>query len=342
MVEQRGKFVVVGNMTTPRTRHLAILLNDGRVLIAGGEVQVPEGYIGSGGQMRSAEIYNPDTGKFTATGRMVFDHPMLAAVRLADGNVLFVGGPDAEIYDVREGRFEATGKPVAYLADSPPVLLKDGNVLAFGPDTSCELYFTKLQKFRETSHTHGTGVDNTILLPDGRALMSVGRIGYDTFGSYFELFDPETETFRVLKSPHAPTSRAFQLDDGRIFFGSAFFHPADDTFTEATGFVRGYSVNSVALLQNGKLLIAGGAGSCSSPRNYGFGIIPAAVRACIPPPPTAQAWWYDPQTQTQLEIEDMNVARSGQTATTLKDGSVLIAGGRNGQLIESSADLYVP
>jgi hypothetical protein len=103
--------------------------------------------------------------------------------------------------------------------------------------------------------------------------------------------------------------------------------------------------NSVTLLQSGKLLIAGGI-KCRSSRGQamghvsGIGISPAAIGCSSIP--TAKAWLYDPRTQTQVEIEDMNVARRGQTATSLKDGSVLIAGGRSANLVESSAEVYVP
>jgi len=342
----RGKFVTVGDMTMPRTGHLATLLDDGRVLIAGGETPAPVGTMGQLDQLRSAEIYYPEKRKFEPAGSMRSARLALAAVLLRDGNVLFVGGPNAEIYDVSRGRFVPTGNPIDEITSPTAVMLKDGNVLVCGAGTGCEIYFSKVGKFRESSHTHGMGVNNLILLPDGKVLASVGVADYYNVGPYVELFDPETETFRVLRSPRLPASRPFRLDDGRIFLGSEFLDPWNDTFTNAVGFGMG---NSVALLPSGKFLIAGGAGSCGPPPPRkgpivpGKGAIaPALVGACYPPPPTAQAWLYDPRTQTQVEIEDMNVARSGQTATTLKDGSVLLAGGRSGKAVESSAEIYVP
>jgi hypothetical protein len=339
----RGKFVAVGDMTTPRAGHIAVLLNDGRVLIAGGEAPTPVGTMGQLAQLRSAEIYDPAGREFTATDSMRSARLGLSAVLLRDGNVLFLGGPDAEIYNVNAGKFEPTGHPVDGVEGPAAVLLRDNNVLVCSGDVPCELYFPMLGKFRETSHLHGSGANNPILLPDGRVLLRVWTVANDNNVPYFELFDPETETFRLLSGLHASTSRPFRLGDGRIFLGNEFYHPDDDSFTDVTGFGPG---NSVAMLQSGTLLIAGGAGSCAPLLPKGP-ILPAAIAGgaigvCIPPPPTAQAWLYDPQTQTQIEIEDMNVARSGQTATTLKDGSVLIAGGRNRQVIESSAEIYVP
>jgi hypothetical protein len=222
------------------------------------------------------------------------------------------------------------------------VLLKDNRVLVCGADTNCELYFPKSRKFRETSHTHGDSPHNPILFSDGTVLISVAGVRYYSPDICFELFDPETETFRVLHSQRCALSFAIRLDDDRIFLGSEFFDPRDDAFTDAVGFLN--PAGSATLLQSGKVLVAGGY-DCNSLSGQGgpgggFGMSTVALRSCSSP--TAKAWLYDPQTQTQVEIEDMNVRRSGHTATRLKDGTVLIAGGRSANAIESSAEIYVP
>src|SRR6266581_5188811 len=55
-----GTWAKTGSMTTPRDGQTAILLGNGQVLVMGG----------SSGALSTAELYNPATRKFTATGDM--------------------------------------------------------------------------------------------------------------------------------------------------------------------------------------------------------------------------------------------------------------------------------
>lgn len=98
-----NKFTATGNMKIPRHKHDAVLLSDGRVMINGGSDQRD-----SKGVYSSAEIYDPNTSKFSFLANMNFPRYKHkgTTVLLKDSNVLVGGGSDkAEIYNFKTGKF---------------------------------------------------------------------------------------------------------------------------------------------------------------------------------------------------------------------------------------------
>ena len=71
-------------MTGPREGHMAILLPNGKVLVAGGD--------GNGGFLNSAELYDPTSGTWSATGSMTRERFLTTATLLPNGKVLVPGG----------------------------------------------------------------------------------------------------------------------------------------------------------------------------------------------------------------------------------------------------------
>src|SRR6185295_6040432 len=96
-----------GRMTTVRSSPTATLLANGKVLIAGGN--------DGGLDLRTAELYDPASGMFTATSPMIGARIFHTATLLPDGKVLIAGADGrsptrdtAELYDPANGTFTAT------------------------------------------------------------------------------------------------------------------------------------------------------------------------------------------------------------------------------------------
>jgi hypothetical protein len=127
-----GMFSSTGSMTTPRSGQTTTLLDDGRVLFAGGLDK-------TGAAILSAEVYDLTTGKFTLTGSMVMSNPISTAALLSDGRVLIVGGSvpfspvdTAQLFDPKTGTFSLTGTMTTGRSAPTATLLADGRVLITG------------------------------------------------------------------------------------------------------------------------------------------------------------------------------------------------------------------
>ncbi|HEV2837241.1 MAG TPA: kelch repeat-containing protein [Pyrinomonadaceae bacterium] len=141
-------FTPTSDMLAARESHTATLLPNGNVLIAGGH----RGRRPSITIYSSAEIYDPQSGRFTAAGDMTVIRHKHEAVLLADGRVLILGGSDqrdgngaytsAEIYDPARKTFTATGNMNSprYKLQGTAVLLSDGRVLVAGGANRAEVF----------------------------------------------------------------------------------------------------------------------------------------------------------------------------------------------------------
>ncbi|HEY2105749.1 MAG TPA: kelch repeat-containing protein, partial [Candidatus Binataceae bacterium] len=79
-------FRSAGSLHFARLVHTGTLLNDGMVLIAGGENKQ------TGTALAPAELFDPNTARFAITGNMNFPRVFHTATRLPSGLVLMAGG----------------------------------------------------------------------------------------------------------------------------------------------------------------------------------------------------------------------------------------------------------
>jgi hypothetical protein len=143
-------------MSVPRESHTATLLADGRVLVIGGHNgrrQAMEVYA-------SAELFDPQTRRFNATGTMVTPRHKHDAIGLRDGRVLVIGGADrtdnvyfatTEVYDPANNVFRR-GPSMSnrrYKIAGTSVLLPNGDVLVTSGARAAEILDVSSFAFRE-------------------------------------------------------------------------------------------------------------------------------------------------------------------------------------------------
>jgi hypothetical protein len=182
-----GKFSLTGSMTRPREDSTATLLPDGRVLVSGN--------IGGSDPAnpftdKTAEIYDPATGKFTLTAPLNIARSMAIATVLSDGRILVIAGSadgkSCELYDPNTGKFTLTGSLSIARFGFTSTLLLNGRVLitggalmnVAGVTASAELYDPTTGTFTVGSAMATAREDAAATrLPDGRVLIG-GGLGY--------------------------------------------------------------------------------------------------------------------------------------------------------------------
>src|SRR6266700_3712939 len=235
------------SMNFARSKHTATVLQDGRVLVAGG--------IGRGGTpVASAEIYDPAANTWTVTGSLLTARSGHTASLLQNGAVLIAGGDSSgvaqsslEIYDPTSGAFAFTVGALSSPREShAAAVLQDGRVLLVGGNNgkqqtaptvalaTSDLYdpATESVAVGPTLSTPRQGLSATTQL-DGKVFVAGGNNGTADLASA-EVFDAATGSVTLAASKRATARQVHQ----------AFLLPHNNNVLLAGGTSGGVALNS--------------------------------------------------------------------------------------------------
>jgi Bacterial Ig-like domain (group 3)/Galactose oxidase, central domain len=290
-------------MTAQRASHTATLMQDGKLLVAGGTTQA----FAPG--LASAELFDPSMSTFSPVGAMTTARQGHTATLLTNGKVLITGGQPqigvaslatAELYDPATSSFTATGLMTIGRVQHTATRLQNGDVLICGGNdgvagqnqTTAEIYSVANGAFNPTTGPPITARSRhtSTLLKNGDVLIA-GGIASNNGAAYAsaEGFSPATGSFFPLLSG--------ALNQARL----------DHTAT---------------LLNDGSVLLTGGGQQSQVTTDL------------------ATAERYDPEHQIFNPVSGtapcpgaagcMTSGRRNHTATLLPNGQVFLAGGLSG------------
>jgi hypothetical protein len=329
-----SRFRFTGSLNTARERHTATLLQNGKVLVAGG-------YILGGKFATTGELYDATTGTFANTGSLHTGRYWHTATLLNNGMVLITGGQGsdgmggftwlatAELYDPSAGTFTQTGSLNVARYSHTATLLSNGKVLIVGGNSStgdpapAELYDPSTNSFSLTGNLNfPRDGHSATLLNDGTVLIAGGEINFQQSIAGAEIYTPSTGTFTTVGNMITPSTGhvAALLNNGKVliaggstvlggtpFARTELYDPVGKSFTLSGTLSTARSSFAGTVLSTGQVLVVGGFDS-------GGHVI-------------ATGELYDPTSGTTTVAGNLNNARLNHTATLLNNGLVLIAGG---------------
>lgn len=185
------KYTKPGKLNIPKMLPNFITLQDGNILIIGGYVETKKGVEKA---LSSIEMYNPQTGKVSEIGNMIYPRIGPSSIKLQNGKILITGGyryiqkgkydelkyyNNAELFDLNTGKSLLVGEyEQSYHEKSNNhyqlAILKDGNAILLG--THLNIFDSKTNRFYSMNLPDGSKryLHSLTVLKDGKVLIVGG------------------------------------------------------------------------------------------------------------------------------------------------------------------------
>jgi hypothetical protein len=341
-----------GSMNVARSGHTATLLRSGKVLVAGGFGPLHNPSVSDYDQTAtaSAELYDPTTGIWSPTGSLKSARAFHAAALLPSGKVLVAGG-------------------------------SQGTTMEDEPLSSAELYDPVTGQWTQTgAMAIGGDVFAAIVLRSGNVFVLAGRMNPNGFrGTEAQLYDPASARWHAVGGLFVPFGSATLLGSGNVLVLAAgrhafLYEPVSGAWKPAGDMSAIREWHTATLLRSGKVLVTGGVVPSVGPISSAEVYDPVTNSWSLTSSMTIQSWsadatllpsgevlvaggeshspgagigtlasivLYDQATSTWTAPGAMGMARSFFTATLLRSGVVLYAGGSHtDQYVYASAEIY--
>lgn len=358
---------VPGTMSTQRYAFAQLALPDGRVLVVGGRST-------SQSSLASAEIYDPNTGRFSPAGQMSTPRFFPLATLLPSGKVLVVGGrgmngplASADTFDPAATDPAAAWQPAPSMssphAEGSIALRSDGNVVVSGGDvsTSNSVVITNVTDiYSPSSGTNGSwsqgpALGQAIMFATALPMQDGDRIIVPAGTARTERGVTAVSIAQTLSKPWDAWSVGNMSNGARSQYASWMVSPNTALVFGGMGPSR-RPVDTVDLYDASAQtwtsvpgLVAPRTNMMSAQLNgnslliAGGGLDTGTLGT-----DTAEIYTFDaahPANSSAVTIKPMNSIRIGGAATTLADGTVLVVGGWDNvssQQYLNTAELYVP
>jgi hypothetical protein len=307
------------------------LLTGGQVLVVGNQACVAAGEpTGS----ERAEIYDPTAGAWAQVDSLNKERADPALVALQDGRGMVLGGTNAQSEPYSSTKFFSPGD--ATWSDGPlmdragstqAVTLPDGSVLAVGRARAETLRKGSDAWRRSTPLPATLDPERLLLLSTGEVVAFAGLVDPTAGDAALMRFVAADDAWESIEAPSVLRPIPIAIADGSMLaFGDdeggarvQRYDPASATWFDPAQMATGRVRSQIALLHDGRVLVAGGVPLTSKAVDGGYSVTegPALTSTEI----------YDPSADTWTAGPELLEARQGGDAITLTDGSVLVFGG---------------